>query len=105
MIPPSESPSPVREADSPTAGSNAVDALRLRSAPAVFVDRDGTLNPDLHYLKDAERLELYPGVADGLRLARAHGFWVVCVTNQSGIGRGLYATGDVARIHQRLNDK
>jgi histidinol-phosphate phosphatase family protein len=72
---------------------------------ALFVDRDGTLNPDLHYLKDAERLELFRGVGDALRLARDHGELVVCVTNQSGIERGLYAPADVERIHARLNER
>lgn len=70
---------------------------------ALFVDRDGTLNPDLHYLKDAERLELYRGVGDALSLAHDHGFLVLCVTNQSGVERGLYSRSDVERIHERLN--
>ena len=70
---------------------------------AIFVDRDGTLNPDLHYLSDAGRLELYPGVGDAIRLAQVHGFSVICVTNQSGIARGLITSADVDRIHERLN--
>jgi len=72
---------------------------------ALFVDRDGTLNPDLHYLKDAERLELYRGVGRALRLVRAQGWLVVCVTNQSGVERGFYTTEDVERIHARLNER
>ncbi len=72
---------------------------------ALFTDRDGTLNPDLHYLKDAERLELFRGVADGVALARRHGYLVICVTNQSGIERGLYTREDVERIHRRLNER
>jgi histidinol-phosphate phosphatase family protein len=71
---------------------------------ALFVDRDGTLNPDLHYLKEAERLELYRGVGQGVALARAHGYRVVCVTNQSGIDRGFYTRDDVERIHTRVNE-
>ena len=70
---------------------------------ALFVDRDGTLNPDLHYLKDAERLELYRGVGESLALAHDHGYAVVCVTNQSGIERGFYTEADVEGIHARLN--
>jgi D-glycero-D-manno-heptose 1,7-bisphosphate phosphatase len=76
------------------------DSLR----PALFVDRDGTLNPDLHYMKDADRLELNRGVGEGLRVARDHGYLIVCVTNQSGIERGLYTREDVERIHARLNE-
>jgi len=71
---------------------------------ALFVDRDGTLNPDLHYLKDADRLELFRGVGEALHLVREHGELVVCVTNQSGVERGFYTVEDVARIHQRLNE-
>jgi len=71
---------------------------------ALFVDRDGTLNPDLHYLREANRLELFRGVGDALSLARDHGFMVVCVTNQSGIERGFYTRDDVERIHRRLNE-
>jgi D-glycero-D-manno-heptose 1,7-bisphosphate phosphatase len=70
---------------------------------AIFVDRDGTLNPDLHYLADGERIELYPGVGEAIRLAHSHGFLVVCVTNQSGVERGYYTTDDVERMHTRLN--
>jgi D-glycero-D-manno-heptose 1,7-bisphosphate phosphatase len=71
---------------------------------ALFVDRDGTLNPDLHYLKDADRLELYRGVGRALALAHQHDYLVVCVTNQSGIDRGFYTPEDVERIHARVND-
>jgi D-glycero-D-manno-heptose 1,7-bisphosphate phosphatase len=70
---------------------------------ALFVDRDGTLNPDLHYLKDANRVELFRGVGNALSLAREHGFLTICVTNQSGVERGLYTDEDVERIHARLN--
>ncbi len=70
---------------------------------AVFVDRDGTLNPDPRYLADTERLELYPRVGEAIRLAHAHGFHVICVTNQSGVERGFYTAEDVERMHVRLN--
>jgi histidinol-phosphate phosphatase family protein len=71
---------------------------------ALFVDRDGTLNPDLHYLKEAERLELFQGVGAALSLAHEHDYLVVCVTNQSGIERGFYTRDDVERIHRRVNE-
>jgi D-glycero-D-manno-heptose 1,7-bisphosphate phosphatase len=71
---------------------------------ALFTDRDGTLNPDLRYLKEAERLDLFRGVGEAISLARDHGYLIVCVTNQSGIDRGLYTREDVERIHRRLNE-
>ncbi len=88
--------------------ASQVERSRPRPGPArrraVFVDRDGTLNPDLHYLADAARLEVYAGVAEGIRLLRAHGYLIVCVTNQSGIERGFYTEEEVGRIHARLNE-
>ena len=76
-----------------------------RSGPrrALFVDRDGTLNPDLHYLKEANRIELFRGVGNALSLAHDHGFLAICVTNQSGVERGFYTDEEVERIHTRLN--
>ena len=71
---------------------------------ALFVDRDGTINPDLHYLREPERLELFRGVGNALSLAHDHGLLAICVTNQSGIERGLYTSEDVDRIHARLNE-
>lgn len=71
---------------------------------ALFVDRDGTLNPDLRYLKDSARLELRRGVGNAIRLAHDHGFLVLCVTNQSGVDRGFYSREDVETIHARLNE-
>lgn len=72
---------------------------------AVFVDRDGTLNPDLKYLADPARVELFQGVAEGLRWLRSFGYRVICVTNQSGIDRGFYRREDVDRIHERISQK
>jgi D-glycero-D-manno-heptose 1,7-bisphosphate phosphatase len=77
---------------------------RSGSRRALFVDRDGTLNPDLHYLREAERLEVFRGVGEALSLARDHGYAIVCVTNQSGIERGFYTREDVEQIHTRLNE-
>ncbi|MGI0129917.1 MAG: D-glycero-alpha-D-manno-heptose-1,7-bisphosphate 7-phosphatase [Thermoplasmata archaeon] len=82
--------------------SDAEPARPLRRA--LFTDRDGTLNPDLHYLKEADRLELFRGVGDALSLAHDHGYLVICVTNQSGVERGFYTTEDVDRIHRRVNE-
>lgn len=73
--------------------------------PVVFVDRDGTLNPDFHYLADPERIELLPGVSRGVAELRAGGFAVVCVTNQSGVARGLYTRDTVERIHARIQER
>jgi histidinol-phosphate phosphatase family protein len=69
---------------------------------AVFVDRDGTLNVNIDYLGDPAGYKLYPGVAEGLRLLRQKGFLIIVVTNQSGIGRGFFDEGALARIHEKM---
>jgi heptosyltransferase-2 len=68
----------------------------------VFLDRDGTLNPDLGYIGSPDRFELFPGVALALaRLTRA-GARLVVVSNQSGVGRGLFSSADLEAIHAKL---
>ena len=69
---------------------------------AVFVDRDGTLNVNIDYLSDPAGYRLYPGAAEGLRLLRENGFLIIIVTNQSGIGRGIFDEKTLGRIHDKM---
>ena len=57
--------------------------------PAVFLDRDGTLNEDVGYLERIERLHLFPWSIDAIRILRRAGYSVVVLTNQTGVGRGM----------------
>lgn len=72
---------------------------------AVFLDRDGTIVPGVPgepYLDDAQKLELYPGAAKAITRLRSAGFKVVIVTNQSGVGRGLFSEERLREINARL---
>ncbi|MFN8582413.1 MAG: hypothetical protein U0163_15745 [Gemmatimonadaceae bacterium] len=60
----------------------------VADARAAFLDRDGTLIVDKHYLHDANAVELVPGAAAGVRRLRSAGWFHVVVTNQSGIAQG-----------------
>lgn len=71
-------------------------------ARALFLDRDGTLIADKHYLADPAGVELIPGAADALRRARSLGYKLFIVTNQSGIGRGLHTIDDFNRVEARM---
>jgi len=75
---------------------------RPRGAPAVFVDRDGTLNREVEYLTTVDRLRLLPGAAEGVRRLHAAGFRVVVVTNQSAVARGLVDSVGLREIHGEL---
>ncbi|MFN0068108.1 MAG: D-glycero-alpha-D-manno-heptose-1,7-bisphosphate 7-phosphatase [Limisphaerales bacterium] len=70
--------------------------------PAVFLDRDGTLNVERNYLSDPAKLELFPGAGPALRRLQEAGFRLFIVTNQSGIGRGYYTEADMHRVNARL---
>ena len=62
--------------------------------PALFLDRDGVVNVDLPYVHTRERFTFIDGIFDLCRAARSNGYRIVIVTNQAGIGRGLYAESD-----------
>ena len=70
----------------------------------VLLDRDGTIIPERHYLADESQVELLPGVAGALRRLQQMGLGLVVLTNQSGIGRGLFDDARVQAIHRRLAD-
>ncbi|WP_041793803.1 D-glycero-alpha-D-manno-heptose-1,7-bisphosphate 7-phosphatase [Pararhodospirillum photometricum] len=70
----------------------------------VLLDRDGTINEEVHYLAHPDQLRLLPGVASGLRRLAQAGFALVVVTNQSGIARGLITPAALDAIHARLRD-
>ncbi len=67
---------------------------------AIFLDRDGTINVEKHYLYRIEDFEFLPGVVDVLKQFQRAGFLLIIITNQSGIGRGYYTELDF----QKLND-
>jgi D-glycero-D-manno-heptose 1,7-bisphosphate phosphatase len=62
--------------------------------PAAFLDRDGVVNIDHGYVYRPEDFEFVPGVLEGARRLAGLGYALVVVTNQSGIGRGLYGEAD-----------
>jgi heptosyltransferase-2 len=97
-----------READGKrqVAGSPALAPSPLPLAPldgvTVFLDRDGTLNYDPGYLKVVAELKLLSGVGPALARLKGAGARLVVVTNQSGVGRGIFSLKDLEAIHARL---
>jgi D-glycero-D-manno-heptose 1,7-bisphosphate phosphatase len=73
--------------------------------PAVFLDRDGTILDELGYLTPDSTIHIYPFSIDAIRLLARGGYTVVIITNQGGIGLGLYDHAFVDRTHAMLNAK
>ena len=72
--------------------------------PALFLDRDGTINVDTGYPDDAAAMVLRDGIAPVIEAANQHGIPVVVVTNQSGIARGYFGWDAFARVNRRVLD-
>jgi D-glycero-D-manno-heptose 1,7-bisphosphate phosphatase len=69
---------------------------------AIFLDRDGTLIEDAHYLRDPAGVVLLPGVQEALARARAAGALLFLFTNQSGVSRGILTLDDVEAVNHRM---
>ncbi|MDZ4164700.1 MAG: D-glycero-beta-D-manno-heptose 1,7-bisphosphate 7-phosphatase [Smithellaceae bacterium] len=72
--------------------------------PAVFLDRDGTINEEVGYLDRLDKLKLLPNAPQAIRLINQMGFKTIVVTNQSGVARGLYEETLVDEVHRRINE-
>jgi D-glycero-D-manno-heptose 1,7-bisphosphate phosphatase len=72
--------------------------------PAAFIDRDGTIIVERHYLADPAGVELIAGAAAALGALRDAGYRLIVVTNQSGIARGLISPEEYAAVERRLGE-
>jgi len=70
---------------------------------AVFLDRDGTINLEKEYLYRIEDFEFVSGAEEAIRLLNDSGYFVVVVTNQSGVARGYYTEEDVEKLHREVS--
>jgi rfaE bifunctional protein nucleotidyltransferase chain/domain len=76
--------------------------VRQGAAGLVLLDRDGTLIRDVPFLHDPAKVEILPGVIEGLLKLQAAGLQLAIVTNQQGIGLGYYSAQDFIAVNQRL---
>lgn len=72
---------------------------------AIFLDRDGTLNPDPGYISNPDDFNLYEGVAEALYRLQQAGYLLILITNQSGIARGLISPEQLTSIHTKMQSQ
>lgn len=70
--------------------------------PAVFLDRDGTINVEKNYLHRIEDFEFIPGAPEAIRQLNRAGYLVLVVTNQSGVARGYFSLAEVDALHRHM---
>lgn len=73
--------------------------------PAIFLDRDGTLIEEVNFLSRVEDLRLFEFSAAAVSALKDAGFLVIVVTNQSGIGRGIFTESAMHDIHNRIQSE
>jgi len=76
---------------------------RDKLRPAVFLDRDGTLNEDIGFMDRMEALSLFSWTADAIRLLNRAGYCTVVTTNQSAVARGLIDEEFLRVVHQEID--
>jgi histidinol-phosphate phosphatase family protein len=72
--------------------------------PALFLDRDGTINVDTIHVSRADNVRLIPGAAAAIARVNAAGIPVIVVSNQSGIGRGLFTVEEYEQVRARIDE-
>ena len=72
---------------------------------AIFLDRDGTINEEVNYLKSPEEIKLIPNSVKALQIFKNLGFLNIIITNQSGIARGFISEEELDKIHSELNQQ
>lgn len=76
--------------------------MRTEKRPAVFLDRDGTINEQMGYINHISRFQLLPGVGAAIRLLNEQAIPVIVVTNQSGLARGYFPAALLEEVHGRM---
>lgn len=72
--------------------------------PAIFLDRDGTLNRDCPYCSSPEQIYLFDDIFEPLK-ELSQDFYIIIITNQSGVSRGYFTEKDLENIHKKIKNE
>ncbi len=76
--------------------------LKNKKQSALFLDRDGVIIEDKHYLSNPSKVKLYNGIKDVIKSAFEKDFLIVVITNQSGIGKGLFGWDEYKSVTEKM---
>lgn len=82
--------------------SAQIDLPRARQKPAIFFDRDDTLNRDIGHTHRIEDLHWMPDAREAVAYANAKGVYVFVVTNQAGVAKGFYPESAIVQFHDAM---
>jgi D-glycero-D-manno-heptose 1,7-bisphosphate phosphatase len=77
----------------------------MKAYPAIFLDRDGTLNEEVGYLNHLSRLRILKGVPQALQILQSAGFKLFVVTNQTGPARGYFPAELVEKVNTEIQKR
>lgn len=69
---------------------------------AVFLDRDGTINKEIHYLHEPDKFEFTVHAIEGIKMIYNAGYKIIIISNQPGIGLGYFGKEDFFRVNKRM---
>lgn len=78
--------------------------MSIDQIKAIFLDRDGTIIKDKHYLYKPQEIEYFPWTFEAFKLFQNNGFKLFLVTNQSGIGRGFFSVEQMHEVHEKIQN-
>ena len=74
----------------------------MKKNSAIFLDRDGTINDEVGYLDNADKLRIIPAAFQAVRLINSSGMRAVVITNQAGVAKGLFTEEFVREINEQI---
>lgn len=77
---------------------------KAKGYKTIFIDRDGTLNKEVHHLHNIKDLKILPWVVEALKKINASEYLSIIITNQAAIAKWILTEGNFKKIHKKLFD-
>lgn len=75
----------------------------IEKRKAIFIDKDGTIIPDIPYNVNPDLITIYDGVIEGLKLLQQQGFVFIIISNQAGVARGYFKYSELDKVKNKIN--